>query len=268
MYAAAGHDAGQRSRIYAGLAAAVVLALCLGLSVRAAAGPVVVWSYYDSPPFVTGESTGLAYDFVEMLNAAAGGRYVFTLKVVPRKRVDCALEQGGSGLVLFVNPAWMNRPERYRWSSPLMHDRNGVLSGAALRLDYSGVEAVRGLILGGVYGRRYQQLDEAVERGVLRREDAPSVYQNVQKLAGGRVDFIIAPESVLRCLVRELGLSDRVYFSPRPHAAYTRHIMLAAPEAGLEEFIEQFIAGLPRNPRWKELHGLYLDRCGMRPAVP
>jgi polar amino acid transport system substrate-binding protein len=44
--------------------------------------------------------------------------------------------------------------------------------------------------------------------------------------------------------------------------------MLAAPEAGLEEFIEQFIAGLPRNPRWKELHGLYLDRCGMRPAVP
>ena len=65
---------------------------------------VVVWSYYEFPPFVTSKSDGkgLSYDFVEMLNQEEGNNYRFLLKIVPRKRLNKNLADNKPGLVAWV----------------------------------------------------------------------------------------------------------------------------------------------------------------------
>lgn len=214
---------------------------------------VPVLSYYMSPPFLTGDNQGLTYDFVALMNKAADGKFVFELENLPKRRAEMALEKADTALLLFVNPAFIESPSRFSWSGGILSDRSGVLSSAKMRIEYDEIEKLHGLVMGGVYDRRYGELDVAVKLKKIRREDAALVRQNILKLAMGRIDFTVAPESVLRNLVCELGLEDHVFFSSLPYSEYTRHIMIKADAGPLHTFIANFVHSLADNKQWQDI---------------
>ena len=240
----------------------LLLFVFLGISIapRANAQEVTVWSYYTSPPFVTGEHRGLNYDFIKLMNKEAHGKHMFTLNLVPRKRVDIHLSDGESGLLLFVNPIWIKErgKGRFSWSSPVFHDVNEVISHKSKPIDYAGPQSVYGLTMGGVLGHRYKGLDMAVAQGKLERKDATNFELNVLTVCEERgVDFTTAPRSVLQYLITKHDLTNKVHFSCYPFAEYDRYVLMNNTTPELEAFVQAFIKALPTNPKWQALKEKY-----------
>lgn len=238
----------------------MTLTLCVALGQPAVAQEEIsAWSYYAYPPFALEDGGGLGPEFVDLLNEVAKGRFVFSLEVLPRKRIDLRLSVKDPGIVLFVSPEWMLLPKDHIsvWSGPLFRDQNGVLFSGLAEQEYAGPESLYGKRLGGVIGRRYKGLDEAVAKGRIIRHDALSEEINVLKLAERRIDVMTAPESVLRYLVAHLGVEDKVHFSSAPLFRYTRHILISniSPEA--RAFLIKFVQDLPGNPGWIKLKEKY-----------
>ncbi|WP_243544394.1 transporter substrate-binding domain-containing protein [Pseudodesulfovibrio tunisiensis] len=220
---------------------------------------VVAWCYYRTEPFVTGKGQGLAHDFVKMLNERAEGRFLFTLAFLPRKRIDQRLEYHEPGVVLFVNPIWMNDPdeERYLWTSPMLRDRNEIISSASRPVEYAGVPSLFGLKLGGVFGRRYAPLEQAVATGEILREDSASARLNLLKVAERRVDFITMPRSQAMPLVKSLKIGHRLHFSSKPLFLYTRHVLVTRELHDVYAFLEDFMRKIPDDPEWKRIREKY-----------
>jgi len=238
-------------------AAAFLCTVVLGseLVARADGQRVVAWTYYIFPPFVLENGKGLTHDFIELLNQQAQGRFSFHLEVMPKRRIEMNLDMHNPGIVLFVNPAWMNLTDTLvaRWTPTLFHDRNVIISNVARKVDFEGAESVRGLKLGGVFGRKYLGLEGLIEEGFISRDDAGDEEVNVRKLSRRRIDFMTAPESVLRFLVNRLGVEDVIYFSPKPIFEYTRHILLM-----------KLVNDLPSNADWLAIKEKY--RLNQRPG--
>jgi polar amino acid transport system substrate-binding protein len=176
---------------------------------------IPAWTYYEFGPFITSRGKGLTYDFTELLNRSlqkAGLR--IKVAVYPRKRLEKILTKR-QGIVLFVNPIWMHDREktRYLWSPPLLSDRNEILSRmngpSPTKIVYEGVESLNGLRMGGVLGRSYKDIDDAVNRGNIIRDDASKESQTLKKLVMGRVDFMTSSGSLIRYLVKDMGLEKR-----------------------------------------------------------
>lgn len=220
---------------------------------------IQTWSYYLYPPFITEEGKGLSYEFIDIMNDSAQGLYKFKLNVMPRKRIDLHISQGESGIVLFVNPAWMQPPEgiTHNWSKPLFSDRNGIISNKSNPVEYNGPASVHGLLMGGVLGRKYNGLDQEVEKGAIFRQDSLNEALNVRKLAERRIDFMTAPESVLRFLVRDQGVEERIHFSKIPLFEYERYILSIELPYDYQQFLKRFVDELPYNPKWKALKEKY-----------
>lgn len=238
----------------------IVLVVGLLFSPALAQGTkVVVWSYYIFPPFIVTGSQGLNQDFIDLLNGEARGEFLFHLDVMPRKRIDLHLERNEPGVVLFVNPTWIHPPGHNNvvWTPPLFADRNAIISNVSRKVHYDGPASVRGLIMGGVFGRKYKGLEKAIARGDIIRKDTNDEELNVLKLAERRIDFMTAPESVLHYLVARLGVEDRIYFSPTPLFEYTRHLLINNGSPELETFLVNVINTLPENPVWQEIRERY-----------
>ena len=229
-------------------------------SSRAAVRAVIpVWCYYQHPPFLTGPHAGLSFDFVRLMNVHADGAYRFELVHLPRKRIDQLLAEKKRGVVLFVNWTWMGDESRsrYFWSPLLLSDRNEILSNVIRKIDYTGVESLYGKKLGGVVGRRYGELDLAVKHGDIIREDSPNAELNLKKLVLGRIDCMTAPRSILLNLIRKNGFEAQVYFSPRPLACYTRHILVPLYMPDVFAEIEALLVKLLKDPNWSKLKEKY-----------
>lgn len=239
----------------------VMAFLVLGLSsgfAKTKAEEVVVWSYYIFPPFQDAENQGLTHDFVQLMEEEADGRFHFYLDVMPRKRIEQHLHKDDPGLVLFVSPEWIKPPgTQFVWSEALFPDRNGILFYGLRPTSYSGPEDLYGKRMGGVVGRKYKGLDEAVDSGRIIREDAWDEELNVLKLADGRIDFMTAPESTLRYLVKRLKVEDKVSFSRTPLFEYTRHILIYNTSPEVQEFVLKLVRNLPTNPKWLKLKEKY-----------
>ncbi|MGL1863373.1 MAG: hypothetical protein OCC46_12685 [Pseudodesulfovibrio sp.] len=222
-------------------------------------GRVVVWSYYVYPPFVVEGNQGLLHDLIGQLNKDAHGKYEFHLHVMPRKRIDMHLAANDPGIVLLVSPIWMHAQGKseYQWTPGLFADKNGLLFNRQTKVDYAGPRSVHGLKMGGVFGRKYKGLEESVADGDIIREDTQDEELNVLKLSERRIDFMTAPESVLRYLVNRLGVEDLVYFSPTPLNEYTRHILINNVPPAVEAFLMQWVTDLPSNPGWLAIKEKY-----------
>jgi polar amino acid transport system substrate-binding protein len=240
------------------LGIAFLIAVC-PLPSRAEEQFVSVWSYYGFPPFITSKNQGLSHDLVELLNERGQGRFRFELRLLPRKRIDLLLSDSVTGIVLFVNPSWMGlrNLQKYEWTPSLFSDRNVIVSNVARKVDFTGPESLAGLTLGGILGRKYEALDELVDAGLIKREDATSEQSNLLKLCEKRIDFTTGPETMLRPLVESLCIEKHIYFSPTPLFQYTRHILISDASPALSEFIVQFVRGLPTNPKWIAIKDKY-----------
>lgn len=78
--------------------AIVLLALIVPLAAggQAHAENVPMWVYHNFPPFVVNEraQSGLSYDLAARLSDLSGGRYQFTVVVMPRERSNHRIASG------------------------------------------------------------------------------------------------------------------------------------------------------------------------------
>ncbi|WP_163833720.1 substrate-binding periplasmic protein [Spartinivicinus ruber] len=227
------------------------------LNSRAAEQPIIIWTYYSSPPFsINNEKReGLTYDFVDLLNKLSPGELTFLAHYIPRNRLDELLQKRNDGIVAWVHPAWFNdkHKQKYLWTPPLIQDTNEVISLVKNSISYKGPESLTGLQLGGVFGHVYSGLEESIKQGAIKRLDVASFSQTLKILIAGRVDFVIIPNNTIRYLAIDMGVSHQICYSTTPHSLYTRHILVQKGQQSAYPFLVKTIENLANNQQWQAL---------------
>lgn len=222
---------------------------------------VTAWTYYNFPPYITGNGKGLAHEFIRILNDYAQDEYIFQLKVYPRKRLDAVLNRGKQGIVLFVHWSFMSDMEqsKYLWGPILMNDQNEIVSQFNRKINYDGTAgSLKGLRFGGVLGRKYDVfLEEAMEKGEINRMDTNGEKQNIQKLLLGRIDVTTIPQVVLKYFVKNMEIERKLYVSPQPRNIFTRHILVTKELEAEHKFLAKFVQGLSKNIEWQKVLNQY-----------
>lgn len=224
---------------------------------------IPVWTYYFDPPFITGEGQGLSVEFIGLLNEHFRGQYRFELEELPRSRINRNLDEQLAGIVLFVNWAWMGDPDKtkYLWSLPILSDRNEVVSRVngkpPTRIDFAGAESLKGMVFGGLTGRRYKGLEESFKNNSITRNNVRQEEQNLELLLLDRIDVTSGSSSVIRYMVKVKGLEQDIFFSPTPLFSYTRHLLITPPLKPLEPLLNRFIEDLQHSPVWASIRTRY-----------
>ena len=230
---------------------------------------VTLWSYYDYPPFVisVADKKGLNFDFVEMLNLfEIDSPYEYVLKMVPRKRLDAYLKTNEKGAVLWVNPIFFAdvKQEKYDWTNRVLEDEQSFVSSAKTPFIYSGPESLMapGFVLGGISGHLYGGIQKEIDAGKIVRSDVSNARQNIGMLLKGRVSSFLIPLSTMKYYEKDMKLSHKIYYSPTPLKAYTRHILVNHNEKVFQT-LSTIVDKLDQDEYWKTLldqYGLSLPR--------
>lgn len=227
---------------------------------------IPVWSYHQSPPFVTGEGQGLTYDFVDLLNRQLSGKYRLELTLMPRNRLEMYLASKKQGAVLFVNAMWMDdrAQTKYFWGPKIMADSNVVISRLDRRVVYDGTaKSLSGLVFGAVRGHYYVGLEEAMRQNLIQRIDTKTELVSIKRMLAGRVDVTSVPASTLKYFMKSLSIADQIYTSPTPLVSYSRHIMLTKSLLAEHKQLQKQVLALDTNPDWQAIlikYGLLADK--------
>lgn len=128
---------------------------------------------------------------LQLRMAAKVGRKA-ELLVMPRLRVQDALNTGEIDVRCYVSPTWANSGHyRYIWSLPFMTQRD-VLAG--VRPEQLQPEQLLNERLGTVLGFTYPRLEPLFASGQVKREDARTQHQVLLKLSARRYRYAISNE--------------------------------------------------------------------------
>lgn len=233
--------------------ATVALAGSIG---SAFAADLTLYTYHSTPPFVTGEGKGLTYELADYMTKKSQGALKVAVSVLPRARVDQAVQAADfNGAVPWVFPMWFKDKDKttYLWSEPLFKDANIIASPAAKKVEFSGPESLKGMSFGGVLGHKYAGIDDLVAAGQIDRQDAPNEETNLKKLAAGRIDATLLPDTSASFLVTQLGIADKIHVSANPHSSYTRHIFVAKSNPELHKQVNAIVGEMKNDPAWQEV---------------
>lgn len=151
--------------------------------------------------------TGILYDLQRRL-AARVGRQAEML-VMPRLRVQQALDNGDIDVRCYVSPDWVNSGHyRYIWSLPFMTQRDLLVGRQAAARQ---PEQLQGERLGTVLGFTYPQLDRLFASGQITREDARTQEQVLLKLQAGRYPYAVSNELSLHWYNRQRPASQQLH---------------------------------------------------------
>ncbi len=228
---------------------------------------IMLWSYYEFPPFITShvEKQGLSYDFVEMLNLfSENNEYEFVLEILPRKRLNAYLEGSKSGAVLWVNPLFFSdlKKTRYKWTKRLLEDEQAFISRSRTPFIFNGPESlmVPGFVLGGVSGHVYGGIQQQIDAGKIKRHDVHKEKQNIGMLLKNRVNAFLIPLTAMKFFEKQMNLSRKIYYSPKPLISFTRNILIKHHD-GVYEYLSKVVDELPKDDYWEAL----LDQYGLEP---
>lgn len=198
-----------------------LLTVTLGLAaapVAAACSRVVFSANPDYPPYhwaegdrIVGASVALTGRILDELGVAWEARFVG-----PWPRVLKSAEHGQIDLVVSLKPT----PEREAYlaftGAPAFANPMAVFAARARPLKFDGPQDLVGLRGGRTAGDRFgDAFDRFAERS-LTIEDADSLTVNFQKLAAGRIDYVVTGLFTGRAQLLRLGLADRIAPLPRP----------------------------------------------------
>lgn len=178
---------------------------------------------------------------------------------MPKPRRQMAFRRGEINVVPCVSPVWEGvLSDVAVYSQPFMVATEMVLMPAGTKGVFRSVRDFVGLRMGTIGGYVYHDgFDSAFERGVLRREDAYTVTQNLQKLRAGRIDAMIVDDYEAAYWIHKAGLSETdfrvayVFADPAPIS-----VML---HASLREFLPKVNASLARMRTNGVLRALFAE---------
>jgi polar amino acid transport system substrate-binding protein len=178
-------------------------ALCLflpGAPVAAQPTLAIAYTAQNEPPYALltgGElSSGLIHDIGAELAGHLHRRAAFVL--LSRNRVETGLLDGTADLYCGLNPAWIEAPERLRWSPPLFTEQDVFV----VRPDAPPIAAwsdLRGRRVGTILGYRYApELEAMFAAGTAIRDDSELVASNFERLKLGWIDAVLTSEIVMQ----------------------------------------------------------------------
>ncbi|HEY8023439.1 MAG TPA: transporter substrate-binding domain-containing protein [Burkholderiaceae bacterium] len=133
---------------------------------------------------------GIVKDLGEAIAKALHRKASFI--VLPRKRSESVLQKGSADGVCYARPEWTDI--KLNWSDPLLPNRNLLVAAAGAELPKS-LAAFEGKTIGTVLGYRYPELDAELH-GRYRREDAPNMISNIEKLRLGHVRYAVVDGAI------------------------------------------------------------------------
>lgn len=192
--------AGGRKRAPAGLRWALALACGVAAAVAAAPAAPVAASLPAQPLVVlvdTGTEMPMAA-FVDdalvdgihkdlgMALAQKMGRKAQFL-ILPRKRIERALEAGQADIICMYVPDWL--PGRFQWSQPFFPMNEVVVTPTTAPRPRTLAD-LSGQRIATVLGYFHPEMEQALGAGFVR-DDGPSSYANLRKLAVGRMNHAL-----------------------------------------------------------------------------
>lgn len=237
--------------------------LFIGLSasdIVIATETIPLYTDYADPPFSVAAPDSLTRRLATALTAHSDGRYRFEAMQLPRKRMNLMLQEASwPGVVAWANPAWFHdeKMSRFRWSHPYMKDADLLVSSRSQPVEYENNGAsLAGLVLGGIAGQRYVDVEPLIQAHKLTRDDAASEVQSLQKLKLGRVQVAFAMKSSMPYLHQALPDFDRwAYVSRNPRAVYQRYFFASQANGPLIDFLDVAMTALRHDPAWQSLLG-------------
>ncbi len=140
--------------------------------------------------------------------AAKVGRTA-ALLVMPRMRVQLAMENSEVDVRCYISPEWIDtRDYRYIWSVPFMVQRNLLLSTETQPLK---VEQLRDERVGTVLGFTYPRLEPLFASGQIRRDDARTQHQVLLKLQAGRNRYAVSDQLSLDWFNRQQAPAEKLH---------------------------------------------------------
>jgi len=213
-----------------------------------------VWNYYLTPPFYDDEESGLAADFVQLLNELAT-TYEFELRSIPRARLNFYLSKQHQGIVIFVNKLWMTDENyiQYLWTPAILFDQNEVISLVENKVNYKDPESIIGLKFGAVRGRDFKPLNPYFISKAIKRIDVNREEQILKLLIKGRIDVTSLPRTSINYLCQSLGLKGKLYFLPQYLYSFSRHIIVTPSLEKVHLALLKVVSKLNENLRWQSI---------------
>lgn len=220
---------------------------------------IITWNYYLAPPFVNSNKQGLAQDFVNLINKKSIDKFNFELRSIPRARLNKYLKEEQQGIVLFVNWEWMgkNAKERYLWTNQILKDQNEIISSTNRKIVFQTPFSLKGLIFGAVRGRKYKGLEPLFITNEIERYDVSKEKQIIEMLLRNRVDVTSQPRSLIFALAKEMGVQDRLFFSPNPLFSFTRHVMITPKLEEVSNHLNSIVNNLSKDEEWNKILNKY-----------
>ncbi|WCD82689.1 substrate-binding periplasmic protein [Pseudomonas sp. TUM22785] len=178
---------------------------------------------------------GIIFDIIQGLARQLGREA--QINVLPRTRVQLALEHGDVDVRCYVSPNWMgDLGVNYLWSEPILVQRDLLVSAPdnASPVDPQRLPAQS---VGTVLGYSYPGLQERFDDGTLQRDEARNQGLVLQKLGAGRYSYAVSSELALKWFNRGMPASERLaavaVLEEEPVACLVRN----APEIPANEIV-------------------------------
>ncbi|MGV6393964.1 substrate-binding periplasmic protein [Pseudomonas caspiana] len=192
----------------------MMIVLLLLSQTSAAAEPPLRFSVSESwsMPLIQldeGEPTaGILFDIMKSLARQLGLRAEY--HVLPRLRVQAALERGEVDIRCYAAQAWVpNLSGDYSWSLPILYQRDLLIASAATAAG-PYPRQFDSETVGTVLGYNYPELQHLFNNHQLVREDARNQEQTLRKLVAGRYNYAVSSELALDWVNRDLPANQRM----------------------------------------------------------
>lgn len=243
--------------------------LLLLIPIYSLGGPRVVtlWNYHDFPPFAReGAKPDLSKNLAQWLTQKSGGRFEFQVNTIPRKRLDLLLEEGKSGVVLWVNPEWfrVTDGDPFLWTSALVQDANAVVSHRNSAFEYKGPRSLHGKSVVLVSGYDLPALTEMAQKGDITLVRVSRELSAMSMLLSDRpVDVAIVSGLGAQHIGAQLESADKLHVSEQSHNQFGRHLMITPDLPEVADFLQQAVSQLRGGDEWCAIQrtSLVINAC-------
>ncbi|WP_459748094.1 substrate-binding periplasmic protein [Pseudomonas sp. 3A(2025)] len=169
-------------------------------------------------------TTGILFDIMQSLARQVGRTAEF--HVLPRLRIQTAMEQGDIDVRCYTSPAWLSSLSGdYFWSLPILIQRDLLLASPETVGPYP--EQFDNEVVGTVLGYTYPELKHLFNNHNLLREDARNEEQVLRKLVAARYNYAVGSQLALDWVNRDLSTKRRLkvvsVISEQPAACMVRN---------------------------------------------
>ena len=221
-------------------------ALLLTTVFAAAAPAETILFDMANPPFMYGAggetATGLYPAVIGAVFSAMGEPA--EMKAVPWKRAIAAIDQGEAG----VGGIYKNeeRLKKYDYSDKLFDEVITVYTQKGKEFEFTGVDALAGKQVGVLRGWSYgDAFDAAAKAGQLTADEAERDEQNFAKLAGGRIDVLLAVRESGEANMAKPEIAAAVVALPSPLSS-SPSFLAFNKSAGKTETLARFNAAMAK----------------------